>query len=127
MEADRVSIGEDTFERILKGVGWTDTQDALRHIDETGCLIRQSKGRYKTRTTRDMVPYYSYYFDMSKVKEQFDGEFELRFSSLVQRHEWDERTSFNIEYLDDSEALINGYNCKLNGQGRAFEGKLFLL
>ena len=127
LEADRVSIGEDTFGRILKGVGWADTQDALRHIDKTGCLIRQSKGRYKTRTTRDMVPYYSYYLDIAKVKEQFDGEFELRFSSLVQRHEWDQRTSLNIEYLDDSEALINGYNCKLNGQGRAFEGKLFLL
>ena len=127
LEADRASIGEETFGRILKGIGWADTQDALRHIDKTGCLIRQSKGRYKTRTTRDKVPYYSYYFDMAKVKEQFDGEFELRFSSLVQRHEWDQRTSLNIEYLDDSEALINGYNCKLNGQGRAFEGKLFLL
>lgn len=45
----------------------------------------------------DVIVLYSYYFDMSKVKEQFDGEFELRFSSLVRRHELDERTSFNIE------------------------------
>lgn len=123
LEAATVSIGETTFEKILKGIGWNNTQDALRHIAKTGCLIRQSKNRYKTRTTRDRVPYYSYYFDVAKVKEQFSGDFELEFSSLAQRHQWENY----IEVINDSEAIINGYNCRISDQGRTFEGKIFFL
>lgn len=127
LEPIKVSIEVGTFEYILNCIKWSNAQDALKHIAKTGCLIRQSEGRYKTRTTRDKVPYYSYYFDMNKVNEQFDGNFELNFSSIKQRREWDIRTEGYINVSDDSEAIVNGYNCKINGEGRTFEGKIFFL
>ena len=127
LEPIAVTIGENTFEMILKGIGWNKKQDALKEIDTTGCLIRQSEGRYKTRTTRDNVPYYSYRFDMNKVKEQFDGDFQIDYSSIKQRQRWDKYTDSYVSLVDDSEAVINGYNCRISGEGRAFEGKLFFL
>ena len=127
LEPTSVTIGEHTFEAILKGIGWNEKKDALKEIDTTGCLMRQSEGRYKTRTTRDNVPYYSYRFDMNKAKEQFDGDLKLNYSSIKQRQRWDRYTDNNLTIVDDSEAVINGYNCKINGEGRTFEGKLFFL
>ena len=127
LEPIAVTIGENTFDTILKGIGWDEKQDALKEIDTTGCLIRQSEGRYKTRTTRDKVPYYSYRFDMNKVREQFDGEFQIDYSSIKQRQHWDKYADSYVNYVDDSEAVVNGYNCRISGQGRTFEGKLFFL
>lgn len=123
LEPTTVSIECGTFDHILNCIKCTDTKTALKEIAKTGCLIRQSEGRFKTRTTRDNVPYYSYRFDMSKVNEQFDGDFELHYSSTKQHQQWDSYCSM----IDDSEAVINGYNCRINGEERTYEGKLFFL
>ncbi|MCR4645341.1 MAG: DUF927 domain-containing protein [Oscillospiraceae bacterium] len=127
LEPISVSIEVGTFDAILNGIKYKDAKAALSQIDKTGCLMRQSEGRYKTRTTRDNVPYYSYRFDMNKVKEQFTGDFELNYSSIKQRQHWDRYTDNSLTVVDDSEAIVNGYNCKINGEGRTFEGKLFFL
>lgn len=123
LESTTVSIECGTFDNILNCIKCTDTKTALKEIAKTGCLIRQSEGRFKTRTTRDSVPYYSYRFDMSKVNEQFDGDFKLHYSSAKQRQQWDSYCSM----IDDSEAVINGYNCRINGEEHTYEGKLFFL
>lgn len=98
LEPATVSIECGTFDNILNCIKCTDTKTALKEIAKTGCLIRQSEGRFKTRTTRDNVPYYSYRFDMSKVNEQFDGDFKLHYSSTKQQSQWDSYYSI----IDDS-------------------------
>lgn len=127
LEPTTVSIEVGTFENILNCIKYKDAKAALNQIDKTGCLIRQSEGRYKTRTTRDNVPYYSYRFDMNKVREQFDGDFQIDYSSIKQRQYWDKYTDSYLNIVDDSEAIINGYNCRINGKGHSYEGKIFFL
>lgn len=127
LEPIKVSIEVGTFEKILEHLKCRDAQTALKQIAKTGCLIRQSDGRFKTRTTRDNVPYQSYCFDMNMVKKQFGGEFALNYSSMKQRRRWNQYIDNYDGFTDDSEAIINGYNCRINGEGRAYEGKLFFL
>ena len=122
-------IVKETMLQIFQGLGVKDSQLAIKDIDKTGCLKRQSKNRLQTKTTIDGVPAWVYQFDMTKVYEQFgsaDTEV-LEFSNMKQRGYWDRDREEIITYDDDREAVLNGADCKPDSRQHEFEGKLFLL
>ncbi|MBQ5989203.1 MAG: DUF927 domain-containing protein [Oscillospiraceae bacterium] len=121
-----VLIEQNAFETVLKDIKYPDSKKALNLIDKKGCLVRQSKGRYSIRSTRDGVPYIGYRIDVAKVKEIF-GDIAFETSSIKEHKYWDSKIDNWISSVDDREAIINGYNCKNVDRRHSFEGKILLL
>lgn len=123
----KVAVIETTFEDIMKKCEIKDCKSTVKHLDSEGYLIRQSKGRIKSKLSIDGVPCYAYQFDMEKVNEAFGKINDDTFSNIKKYKEFSPFSDEVIEVVNDEEAIIHAGNYKIECNKTAVSGKAFLL
>ncbi|MDE5765342.1 MAG: hypothetical protein K2I00_10365 [Ruminococcus sp.] len=123
----KAAIIETTFEDIMKKCEVKDCKSAVKHLDNEGYLIRQSKGRIKSKLSIDGVPCYAYQFDIMKVNETFGKINDDTFSNIKKYKEFSPFSDKIIDVVNDEEAIIHAGNYKIECNKTAVSGKAFLL
>lgn len=123
----KAAIIETTFEDIMKKCEIKDYKAAVKHLDSEGYLIRQSKGRIKSKLSIDGVPCYAYQFDMEKINEAFGKINDDTFSNIKKYKEFSPFSDEVIDVVNDEEAIIHAGNYKIECNKTAVSGKAFLL
>lgn len=123
----KAAIIETTFEDIIKKCEINDYKAAVKHLDSEGYLIRQSRGRIKSKLNIDGVPCYAYQFDMEKINEAFGKINDDTFSNIKKYKEFSPFSDETIDIVNDEEAIIHAGNYKIECNKTAVSGKAFLL
>ncbi|MCM1222248.1 MAG: DUF927 domain-containing protein [Lachnospiraceae bacterium] len=121
------AIIETTFEDIMKKCEVKDYKSAVKHLDNEGYLIRQSKGRVKSKLSIDGIPCYAYQFDMKKINETFGKINDDTFSNIKKYKQFSPFNNESIEVVNDEEAIIHAGNYKVECNKIAVCGEAFLL
>ena len=123
----KVAIIETTFTAILEHIGINDFKIVVNHLDKEGFLVRQSKGRIKSKLNIDGVPCYAYQIDILKVSEAFGSINDDVFSNVKKYKSADPFSDEILDIVNDEEAIIHAGNYKISDNKTAVSGKAFLL
>lgn len=123
----KVAIIETTFTAILEQIGINDFKIAVNYLDREGFLVRQSRGRIKSKLNIDGVPCYAYQIDILKVSEAFGSINDDVFSNVRKYKHTDPFSDEILDIVNDEEAIIHAGNYKISDNKTTVSGKAFLL
>lgn len=104
---NRVIIVESTTLDILKKAGFQDTKQAIKQLDEGGFIIRQQKGRIKSKLYVDKISCYTYQFKLDKLSALNDENTEIHKISVKEliSEDVEEVVYYADEESDNTEGL----------------------